>query len=140
MERLLLFADAGQRFAFDLAQVAEVLEPPPLYPVPRAGEAVAGVTSCHGELVLVADLGPLLGNGPAQPDGRTIVLDRHVGALGLRVASVTGIVPAAQVLEQRPDTDELTVAMLQLADGDVRLLDPARLLLRVARSLTSAPA
>lgn len=52
----LAFALAGETYAVQIANVAEILKPPPLTEVPRAPRNVIGVVSVRGKLVTVVDL------------------------------------------------------------------------------------
>ena len=52
----LAFVLAGETYAVPIANVAEILRPPPITEVPRAPGIVRGVISVRGKLVTVADL------------------------------------------------------------------------------------
>jgi purine-binding chemotaxis protein CheW len=84
---------ANERYAVDLPDVAEVLPPIRITPVPGAAAVFAGVINVHGEIRPVIDLRCLLGieaigNGiPA----RVILLRRDGREMGLQVDSVEQI-------------------------------------------------
>ena len=59
--KYLIFSLQGSRYAFDLAQVAEVCEPLPTWPVPGAPPCYAGAMNFHGTIVAVMDLAAFLG-------------------------------------------------------------------------------
>src|SRR3984885_11045399 len=52
----LAFGLAGETYAVRIAQLAEILRPPPITEVPRAPSTVLGVISVRGKLVTVVDL------------------------------------------------------------------------------------
>lgn len=75
---LLTFQAAGQLYAVDAARIVEVVPRVGLRPLPHAQASLAGVFEYRGDVVLVVDLGVLLGAGPA-PDRlstRIILVDR----------------------------------------------------------------
>jgi chemotaxis signal transduction protein len=57
LRKYLIFTLAGQRFALDLAQVAEVVEQPATWPIPLAPSCYRGAMNFHGTIVAVMDLG-----------------------------------------------------------------------------------
>lgn len=56
----LAFVLAGELYGVALTRVREIVSPPPITPVPRAGRDVIGVCSVRGLLVTVVDLGQRL--------------------------------------------------------------------------------
>jgi purine-binding chemotaxis protein CheW len=52
----LAFSLAGETYGVKIANVAEILKPPPITEVPRAPRVVLGVVSVRGQLVTVVDL------------------------------------------------------------------------------------
>lgn len=54
--RYLLFTLMDSTYAIDLQQVAEVVEPPPLSPIPRAPAHLIGAMNSHGNIKAVVDL------------------------------------------------------------------------------------
>ena len=75
---LLTFQAAGQLYAVDAARIVEVVPRVNLRPLPHAQAFLAGVFEYRGDVVLVVDLGVLLGAEPA-PDRlstRIILVDR----------------------------------------------------------------
>jgi chemotaxis signal transduction protein len=90
-----------ERYGIDLADVAEVLPPVCVTPVPGAAEVFAGVVNVHGEIRPVIDLrrflgiktGIEMGMETAQNDGlaRVILLRKDGHETGLRIDSVEQI-------------------------------------------------
>jgi purine-binding chemotaxis protein CheW len=60
-ERLFVFGVGGERFAVSLSAVDEVVDVPPLRPLPDASSFVLGVTALGGALVTIYDPRPILG-------------------------------------------------------------------------------
>jgi purine-binding chemotaxis protein CheW len=128
-ERLLLFTLAGQRFAFDLQEVAEVMEPPASYPFPRAPDHFVGLMNFHGTLTALVDLGLYLGGSRRPPaQGKVLVLDTRLASLALWVDGVSAVVAGSTVSARKPGEDDLTSELLETANGSVRLLQVEALL------------
>jgi purine-binding chemotaxis protein CheW len=87
----LAFVLAGETYAVPIANVAEILRPPPITQVPRAPHIVLGVISVRGKLVTVADLRRRFHLPEAPFDTRTRVLLAEAGTgeqVGLLVDEV----------------------------------------------------
>jgi chemotaxis signal transduction protein len=82
-----------ERYGVDLTDVAEILPPVRITPVPGAAAAFAGVVNVHGEIRPVIDLRRLLGigtTGNGDP-ARVILLRRDGREMGLQIDSVDQI-------------------------------------------------
>jgi purine-binding chemotaxis protein CheW len=87
----LAFGLAGETYAVRIAQLAEILRPPPITEVPRAPSTVIGVISVRGKLVTVLDLRRRLRLVEAPIDRRSRILLVESGAgeqIGLLVDDV----------------------------------------------------
>jgi purine-binding chemotaxis protein CheW len=87
----LAFKLAGDTYAVRIGHVAEILKPPPITDVPRAGRSIIGVVSVRGRLVTVVDLRRRFGLPEKEGDGRTRILLVDAGAeelVGLLVDEV----------------------------------------------------
>lgn len=83
-----VFAHDGRRYALPLAAVRLVTELSSWSRVPRAPEAIVGVTNLHGRVALVVDLGPLVGERTCavKPGMKLVVLSR--GDIGICAGEV----------------------------------------------------
>lgn len=101
----LSFTLAGEAYAFELARIQSIIQPPTLTEVPRAPSFVLGVCSVRGALVTVLDLRRRL-SVPETPWGRhcRILLTQTAAGetLGLLVDAVRHVV--------RPLPDEIEMA------------------------------
>jgi len=129
--RLLVFTLRDAEYALKLGQVAEVIEDAALHPIPRAPSYFAGIMNFHGELTPVLDMASFFHAGEAKGNGRLIVLDRGIASLALRVERVVGIFPGENILEEHPPEEEMIAKILQLPDGEVKLVDPASLVAKI---------
>ena len=136
-ERILLFALGDERFALDLKETTEVLEPPEIFPVPGAPSFIAGAINSHGRPLPVVDLPALLGRGGLRPDGKVVVLDSRVADMAVWVDTVLAVVPYSAVLEEGEREDLGITKVLMLADGEVSLMSAVSLLEVVEKSINS---
>jgi purine-binding chemotaxis protein CheW len=87
----LAFGLASETYAVQIAQLAEILRPPPITEVPRAPRVVLGVVSVRGKLVTVIDLRRRLNlvEAPIDRRSRILLVDSGLGEqLGLLVDEV----------------------------------------------------
>lgn len=120
--RFIIFSLRDERYALDLRDVAEVMEPPPTYPIPRAPHYFAGIINFHGTLVAALDLAMFLGAEPGSPGEKILVLDRNIANLAFHVDTVEDIISGETVLEERAGIDAMTASLLVMADGEVKVL------------------
>jgi chemotaxis signal transduction protein len=82
-----------ERYGIELPEVAEVLPPLEVTPVPGAPALISGVIHVHGEIRPVVDLRRLLGIEAVENDElpRVILLRRQGREMGLKVDSVEKI-------------------------------------------------
>ncbi len=80
-----------EKYAVQIAHVAEILRPPPITEVPRASRNVLGVVSVRGRLVTIVDLRRRFGLAEAPIDRKSRVLLADAGTgeqIGLLVDEV----------------------------------------------------
>jgi len=121
--KFLIFSLQGSLYALDLAQVAEVGDPPQMYPIPLAPPYYSGALNFHGDIVAVMSLGVFLGlAGPNKP-GKIIVLHQEIASLAFLVDTVVRIVSEMEVSFNSPSGGSFAAASLGLADGEAIQLD-----------------
>jgi purine-binding chemotaxis protein CheW len=135
--RLLVFTLQGSKFALELRDVAEVLEPPLLFPIPRAPLFFPGIMNFHGNLVTVFDLAQFLNSVPRNPHGKVLVLDTRVANLAVWVDMVENIVAMDIVLEEDESSEPLVGKVLIMADGEVKMLAVEKLLAKLEEILSA---
>jgi len=74
VREFLVFVLAAELYAVELTRIREILSPPPITVVPRAGREVIGVCSVRGLLVTVVDLRRRLRLQEASTSRRTRIL------------------------------------------------------------------
>ena len=120
--KFLIFTLRNILYALDLAQVAEVCDPPQMSPIPLAPACYGGVLNFHGEIVAVIDLALFLALPGVSSPGKVIVLSQEAVSLAFLVDMVVRIVPEDEVSFSTPP-DNFAAAMLNLSDGNAIQLD-----------------
>ncbi|HUP65004.1 MAG TPA: chemotaxis protein CheW [Thermoanaerobaculia bacterium] len=134
---LLTFMIAGEVYAIDIENIAEIIASRVLTPVPNAPAAVQGIISLRGTIVTMLDLRRELGHPPmsgASPEARTIVVEDGSGMAGFVVDKVLRVVkldPAAvkspPIVAAAEQTDAVR-GVFQSGSALTILLDVKRLL------------
>ena len=131
----LIFTLAGSPYAFDLSQVAEVMEQPETWPIPLAPGCYPGAMNFHGEIVAVLDLAMFLGLPEGQASRKTVVLDTHLAALALRVETIIRITTPEQAILWESTDDGTAIGHLNLPEGKIILLDAVAIAERAAATI-----
>jgi purine-binding chemotaxis protein CheW len=134
-ERLILFSLDGNRYALRLGDVAEVMEPPRIYPVPRVPQYITGIMNFHGKLVSVFDLANFLTGAPCHPRREVLVLDTRIANLALWVDSVENVRCADIIREESEYCEYLVEKLLMMSDGEVKMLSVEMLLDKIEEIL-----
>jgi chemotaxis signal transduction protein len=135
--KYLIFELAGRRFAFDLAQVAEVVEQPVTWPIPMAPRCYQGAMNFHGTIVAAMDLAMFLGLADSRISEKTIVLDTRIASLAFLVERVVRIV-SVDASDLREGSEEtFATGKLNLPDGDALLLDAAAVAARAEETINN---
>jgi purine-binding chemotaxis protein CheW len=137
--QLMLVAVGPRRFAVPVSEVAEVVAPPILHPVPGAPPLVIGAMNAHGRILPVISLAELWGLAPTADDGRVIIFDDWVAAMAVAVDQVTGIVPLTAILEEDESSEPAVSRQLILADGEADLVTCQSLLEELEQRLRDRP-
>jgi purine-binding chemotaxis protein CheW len=134
--RLIVFSLQGNKYALYLRNVAEVVEPPRVFPMPHAPLFFPGVMNFHGNLVSLLDLGHFLTDTPRNPQGKVMVLDTGMANLALWVDTVENVGSADVVLEEYESNETLVEKVLIMADGEVKMLSVEKLLEQLEQILS----
>ncbi|GAB7028160.1 chemotaxis protein CheW [Geotalea toluenoxydans] len=134
--RYLLFTLMDSTYAIDLQQVAEVVEPPPLSPIPRAPAHLIGAMNSHGNIKAVVDLSLMLNQGSRKFDGKILVLEDRFASLAIRVDGVLAIA-ATETMERKPAEEDDELSDWIISDGTqvIRLLALDKLLQRLEATI-----
>ncbi|HTP65480.1 MAG TPA: chemotaxis protein CheW [Geobacteraceae bacterium] len=138
-DRLIVFTLSGNKYALYLRNVAEVMEPPRIFPLPHAPLFVPGIINFHGNMVSLLDLARFLVNAPRDDNGKLLVLDTGIAHLALWVDAVENVGSADVVLEEFASDEALVEKVLAMADGEVRLLSVEKLLEKLEEILSARP-
>ena len=128
-QEFLVFRVAGERFAFRIDDVAEILDVPPSSPISGAPEEIEGVQIVRGEVLITLSLKCMLGLSGESSGRSSVIVIRFSGrSYGLRVDEIVGIQAYdegdARVIED--DSGDIAEVVV---DGDdvISLLTPSRL-------------
>jgi chemotaxis signal transduction protein len=99
-EELLVVWAGGRLHGLRLAQVDEVIKPPPFAELPNTPPWLRGVTKVRGEVIPIFDLAGRLGLQVSRVEGpgeRVVVARTARGRVGLRVSDTAGVWREAEV-------------------------------------------
>jgi chemotaxis signal transduction protein len=134
--KYLIFLLSGRHYAFDLAQVAEVVEQPAIWPIPLAPTCYHGAMNFHGTIVAVMDLSLFLGLPGRYGVGKTIVLDTRIAALAFSVEDIIRITPQGQApFSGAPGSEACALGQLNLPEGKAILLDAVAIAEQAAETI-----
>lgn len=133
--KYLIFLLAGRRYALDLAQVAEVEEPPLTWPIPMAPSCYPGAMSFHGTIIAVMNLTQFLDLPGNYATEKMIVLDTRIASLAFLVERVIRISSVDQSDVHDAADEAFATAQLNLPDGKATLLDAAAIAERAGETI-----
>jgi purine-binding chemotaxis protein CheW len=120
----------GQRFAWELAQVREILTARDVTRLPGSPAWILGLLNLRGTVLTVTDLAVRLGLEP-RGMGTVVVVESEGRALGVRVDAVKSVATAAQATLEPVDgvraAEGLVAGMVRMADGPAALIDATAL-------------
>jgi len=121
--KFLIFFMHGQRYAFNQADIAEVMFPVVSWPIPLVPPCYIGAINFHGAIVAVIDLAVFCGFPDSTAHDKIIVMDVKKASLGFLVEQVARIVPEQEIaFHEAPDV-RFASALLGLPEGNAVLLD-----------------
>lgn len=92
---LLTFVIAGEQYAIDIENVVEIVTTRPVTKIPNANDAVLGILSLRGTIVILVDVRGSLGHPTrlsAGPDSRIVVVQHESENIGFMVDRVVRVV------------------------------------------------
>jgi purine-binding chemotaxis protein CheW len=126
VERLLVFRVGPERFAVTLGAVDEVIDFPPVQPLPDASATLRGLATLRGELVSIYDPRPLLNVG-GDAHGAVLLFERGGRRVGLAIDDVfDAIVVEEAELRTAPGrdaSDGILVGVVRRGNDLVAVLD-----------------
>jgi chemotaxis signal transduction protein len=137
--KFIIFSLQSTLYALDLAQVAEVADPPKLSPIPLAQRCYSGALNFHGDIVAVLNLPLFLGLADSGNHGKIIMLRQEIASLALLVDSVVRIVSEDDVSFAAPPVNRFAAATLDLTDGNAIQLDLDSLVREAEFSMQKSP-
>lgn len=137
-EQIVVFNLDEEALAFEINFVKEIVNIPPITPVPRSGEFIEGVINLRGQISTVLNLKKRLGmddlgNGK---NGKIIILEKKDQAYGVMADGVLGVFKISQKDIQDPSSVfngeeiEFIKGIVKLDDQLVILLEPDALISR----------
>lgn len=121
--KFLIFTLKGSLYAIDLAQVAEVGDPPGISPIPMAPKCYNGALNFHGEIVAVMDLALFLGLSGEGTLGKIVVLHHKVASLAFLIDSIVRIIFESEVNSDKPTENRFAPNSISTPVGEAYLLD-----------------
>jgi chemotaxis signal transduction protein len=126
--KFLIFSLHGTHYALDVAQIAEVGDPPQLLPIPLVPPCYGGALILHGDVVAVLDLARFLGLAGCGTPGKIIALQRNMASLAFLVDTVIRIIPEDEVSFRNNPESCFSKAILDIPGGEAIQLDVEALL------------
>lgn len=90
VEHVLVVEAGGAVIGLPFTQLHEVVQAPPVVPLPTAPSFVEGIASVRGHLVSVVNLAAVLDGDASRRGSLLVLLETPKGLLGLRIESVQG--------------------------------------------------
>ena len=138
IRKYLVFSLTGRQYAIDLADVAEVVEQPALWPIPLVPPCYHGAMNFHGSIVAVMDLAAFFGLPGGQAAGQAIVLDPRIASLAFATGNIIRIIllELDGISAYRGD-EPFACGELVLPEGRAVLLDPSAIAAHAAGTIGS---
>jgi chemotaxis signal transduction protein len=126
--RYLIFEIQQELYAAAVGNVAEIMDPPALYPLPKVPRYYRGVMNCHGRPVPVVDLSLICKEVPSAGPGKLIVLNGKEANLALLVDNVATLI-TGDFPSEEPTGDESGVEkVITTTDGAIKVIGSKKLL------------
>jgi purine-binding chemotaxis protein CheW len=137
--KFLIFSLSGRLYALDLKRVAEVGDPPRLWPVPLTSPCVAGALNFHGDIVAALHLPLLMGLHSDNKAEKIIVLHKDIASLAFLVDTVVRIISGEEASFAPAPDDAFAVATLSFPNGTAIQLNVDKLASEAERLIHKSP-
>jgi purine-binding chemotaxis protein CheW len=117
-DQLIFFMIAGEIFAIDLKDIAEIIPPQPLFPIPWTPPVFKGAINFHGRLVAILDLAEFMNIGQTGIGGEIIVLNLKLANLGFCTDQVMNIEFSDNHLEDNKSNSRFIDRLILLDEGE----------------------
>lgn len=133
------FELAGQRYAFRIERIQEIVLPTAVTRVPESPQYVEGVSNLRGTIIPIINLRVLFGLEPRENDAdtRTVVVNVGSRTMGCNVDAVSRVMRVG-VEQIQPAPDVVTASGGRYIDGFAHLGDDLFILLDVDHLLDPA--
>ncbi|HIJ87534.1 MAG TPA: CheW domain-containing protein [Desulfuromonadales bacterium] len=136
--KFLVFSLQDSLYALDVADVAEVADPPQMWPIPLAPAYYAGVLSFHGDIVAAMILSRFLGLRQQHQPGKIVVLRQEVASLAFLVDSIIRIACEEEVSFSSPPDSVFAQSTLTIIEGTAIQLDLKKLMCALENDMQGA--
>ncbi len=126
--KFLIFEIQRELYAAALEHVAEIMDPPSLYPLPKVPLYYRGVMNCHGKPVPVVDLSLICKEIPSAGPGKLIVLNWKEANLALLVDNVANIITGDFTTDETSGDETAVKKIITTTDGAIKVIGPEKLL------------
>ena len=126
--KYLIFEIQRELYASVLGNVAEIMDPPSIYPLPKVPRYYKGVMNCHGRPVTVVDLSLICKDVPSSSPGKIIVLNGKAANLALLVDNVANIITGDFPSEEPTGEESGVEKVITTTDGAIKVIEPEKLL------------
>ena len=123
IRKFLVFSLQDSLYALDLKQVAEVDDPPQMWPIPLAPACYCGALNFHGDIVAVLNLALFLELPGAIQSRKIVILNKEIASIAFLVDKIVGIVSEQEVSISKPPENCFAAALLTMPDGEAVQLD-----------------
>ncbi len=135
--RFLIFEIGGGKYAMAISDVAEIMERPAVYPVPKAPPYYLGLIDVHNRPVPLVDLAMKNGNASSGTCGEVLVLGGKNVNVALLVDRVVDISAGVFGREIPADGKSSEAQKLMYGGAAVEVLDPESLVEMLEKEMNS---
>lgn len=102
----------------DLMDIAEIIPPQSLFPIPWAPPVFKGAINFHGRPAAILDLAEFMNSGRTDPGGEILVLDLKLANLGFFIDRVMKISASGNFLGEKTSSSRFIEKFILLDEGE----------------------